>query len=471
MKNRPDSKLGSAAIHVLLAGVILLRFETVAAVYTYDVSGNPISVSAGTSQPNILTPPASEVISGNQATLSVIATGTGLSYQWLSNGVAIVGATGDSLSVINPALTGTNLGTYSVIVSNVYGAVTSTPAALWPDANANGIPDWWEMYYFGNLKQTALGDYDNDGVDNLDEYLEGTNPTNRLSFNPRLFVQAARGSVMLSPSQPYYTIGQLVTLTASPDAGQGFVGWSGAATGNKPSISLLMSTNKTVTANFGFPLAQALDNINLVWTTTGNELWFGQAEVSHDGVSAAQSGPIVSYWDGTKFVGDQTSLQTSFFLQQPGQLSFWWSVSSQPPDGVSFSINSNVVATLSGQSVPWQFVQTNLAIGSYTLTWTYSKGPVDIPNAILFTDAAWVDQVSLTSSAQAIPALSTQLTGANSLLISWPVTSTVFRLQQTPTLNPIQWTTTTNNVSVVNGTYQVQVSTYTSSQFYRLVYP
>jgi hypothetical protein len=409
--------------------------------------------------------------SNSLATFSVSATGVGLSYQWLSNGIPIPGATGDSLVVGNLPLVGTNLGNFSVVVSNVYGSVTSAPAALWPDANANGIPDWWEMKYFGNLNQRPAGDYDGDGVDNLHEYLEGTNPTNRLSFNPRLTISAARGSVLVSPNQPYYTLGQLVSLTAVPDPGQGLVGWSGAVTGSKTTVSLFMNTNVTVTANFGLPLGVALDNTNLVWTTTGNALWFGQANVSQDGFGSAQSGPVVSYWDGANFVGDRTTLQTSFYLPQPQQLGFWWSVSSQPPDGVTFSINGNVAASLSGQSVPWQHIQTNLAAGVYTLTWTYTKGPVDIPDAILFTDAAWVDQVSLSATAQPVPALQIQLTPTNFVLLSWPVSSYVYRLQQTATLSPTSWSDTTNAASIVGGNWQSLVSDSAKAQFYRLVYP
>jgi len=310
-------------------------------------------------------------------------------------------------------------------------------------------------------------------VDNLDEYLEGTNPTNKLSFNPRLYLQSARGYVSVSPDQPYYTLGQLVTLTAMPDEGQGFVGWSGAGSGTKSTISLFMNTNESVTATFGFPLGIALDNTNLVWTTSGNQLWFGQAEASEDGVSAAQSGPIVSYFDGGNFVGDQTSMQTTFYISQPEHLGFWWDVSSQPPDGVTFSINNNIVATLSGQSVAWQYMQTNLPAGVYTLTWTYSKGPVDIPDGILFSDAAWVDQVTLapTLVTPMAPVLGIQPTGANTALLYWPVPSNVFRLQQTASLSPANWTDTTNAVNVVNGTNQVSIISAGNGQFYRLVYP
>ncbi len=443
--------------------------------YSYDPAGNrtAVSVNATARPPTLITSPQAQLLESNAfATFSVVAAGSGLAYQWLSNGVTIAGATGDSLTLANLALTGTNLGQFSVIVSNASGSVTSAPAALWPDANGNGIPDWWETYYFGNLKQLPLGDYDGDGVKNLDEYLERTNPTNRLSFNPRLAIRAPRGHVTVSPSQPYYALGQLVSLTAIPEPGEGFVGWSGAITGNKSTVSFFMSTNLSVVANFGFPLGVALDNTNLVWTTTGNALWFGQAEVSADGISAAQSGPIVSYWDGNNFVGDRTSMQTTFFISQPQELGFWWAVSSQPPDGVAFFINTNLVAKLSAQSGAWQRFQTNLPPGVYTLSWTYSKGPVNIPDGILYQDAAWVDQVTLVGAVPAIlPSLTVQKTGPNTILLAWPVVSNVFRLQQSAALAPTLWTDTTNPVAIANGTNWVSVVAADSSEFYRLVYP
>jgi len=38
------------------------------------------------------------------------------------------------------------------------------------DMNTNSLPDWWEIHWFGNLDQTADGDYDRDGFSNLAEY-------------------------------------------------------------------------------------------------------------------------------------------------------------------------------------------------------------------------------------------------------------------------------------------------------------
>lgn len=45
-----------------------------------------------------------------------------------------------------------------------------------PDSDNDGLPDPWEMTYFGNLAQTASGDPDNDGTLNLAEFFAGTNP-------------------------------------------------------------------------------------------------------------------------------------------------------------------------------------------------------------------------------------------------------------------------------------------------------
>ena len=41
------------------------------------------------------------------------------------------------------------------------------------DSDADGLPDWWEMAQFGNLNQTADGDFNGDGHSNINEYLAG----------------------------------------------------------------------------------------------------------------------------------------------------------------------------------------------------------------------------------------------------------------------------------------------------------
>ena len=44
------------------------------------------------------------------------------------------------------------------------------------DTNSNGLPDWWEMKYFGNLTQTGTGSFLGDGMSNQQKYLAGIDP-------------------------------------------------------------------------------------------------------------------------------------------------------------------------------------------------------------------------------------------------------------------------------------------------------
>jgi hypothetical protein len=44
------------------------------------------------------------------------------------------------------------------------------------DIDADGMPDSWELAHFGDLTQPGDGDYDSDGISNLQEFLDGTDP-------------------------------------------------------------------------------------------------------------------------------------------------------------------------------------------------------------------------------------------------------------------------------------------------------
>jgi len=51
------------------------------------------------------------------------------------------------------------------------------------DSNNNGLPDYWEVEYFGNKGQDPEGDPDSDGLRNIDEYYRGTNPKKKDTDN------------------------------------------------------------------------------------------------------------------------------------------------------------------------------------------------------------------------------------------------------------------------------------------------
>ena len=91
---------------------------------------NLINALAGVYQPTITTPPAGQTVGvGGSVTFTVSATGaTPLSYQWQYYGANIASATLSSLTLAN--LVQTNAGNYTVIVTNQWGSVTSSIAAL-----------------------------------------------------------------------------------------------------------------------------------------------------------------------------------------------------------------------------------------------------------------------------------------------------------------------------------------------------
>jgi hypothetical protein len=52
----------------------------------------------------------------------------------------------------------------------------TNPAVYAPDSDGDGLPDTWERMYFGNLLQGPNDDPDGDGLSNLQEYTQGSDP-------------------------------------------------------------------------------------------------------------------------------------------------------------------------------------------------------------------------------------------------------------------------------------------------------
>jgi uncharacterized repeat protein (TIGR02543 family) len=61
---------------------------------------------------------------------------------------------------------------------------------------------------------------------------------------------AAGGSVTKNPNQASYSAGSTVQLTAVPNSGYTFTGWTGNASGSVNPLTVTMNSNKTITANF-----------------------------------------------------------------------------------------------------------------------------------------------------------------------------------------------------------------------------
>jgi alpha-tubulin suppressor-like RCC1 family protein len=205
------------------------------------------------------------------------------------------------------------------------------------------------------------------------------------------------------------------------------------------------------------PLGTALNATNLNWTTSGNASWFGETNITHDGVSAAQSGGIGAL--------QETILQTTVATNWSGRYTFWWKVSSEQDfDFLEFRINGIVQTSISG-SVDWQQVSIPVAAGTNVLQWRYSKdASFDVGQ-----DAGWLDQFAFIPDGPTItlqPVSQTVNMGTN---VTFFVTATgppfsqnIFRYQWRQNGNLIGGNSPLlilNNVGrAQNGTYSVTVS-------------
>ncbi len=82
---------------------------------------------------------------------------------------------------------------------------------------------------------------------------------------------SGRGTVTANPAGTSFVQGTIVTLTATPDAGTSFNGWSGACSGTAPSCTVTINADTSVTANFGAAAAPPpAASYRLVMKTNGS---------------------------------------------------------------------------------------------------------------------------------------------------------------------------------------------------------
>ncbi len=177
-----------------------------------------------------------------------------------------------------------------------------------------------------------------------------------------------------------YDQGTQVRISAAPNPGWAFTGWSDGSLENPRTIRV-PADGAAYSARFHSYSADrdaALNAPGLTWTTGGSAPWFSQSHTTYDGVEALQSGAIGH--------GQRSWLETT--MTGPGWISFWWKASSQPnQDVLRLWINGAPKAAISGES-GWQWKSWRIP-GAATLRWEYAKDRRGAKGA----DAGWLDQV------------------------------------------------------------------------------
>ena len=344
-----------------------------------------ISLPAITTQPQGQT-----VVLGGTASFNVVATGTApLGYQWRFGGTDIGGATASSYS--RPNLQPSDGGDYSVRVSNAYGTVLSSTATLVVDTNVtlpvitaqpqsqtviagqnatftvtatNKAPLSYQWrfnaapiagatasaYTLAGAQTSQAGSY-SVVITNI---IGSTNSADAvLAVNFSLTATAtAGGTVGKSPDQASYAPNTTVSVSASPNSGYIFVGWSGDASGTNNPIDLTLTTNKAVTAAFASIATDLiLDNTDPAVSFVGD--W--QTGTS----SVDKYGP--DYRFASTAVGGLSNVTYRPYIYTPG----YYDVSVWYPQGSNRATNA-----------PWSVV--------------YNGGSVNVPVNQTINGGTWV---------------------------------------------------------------------------------
>ncbi len=111
------------------------------------------------------------------------------------------------------------------------------------DTDYNGLPDWWEQFYFKCVGISPEVDPDQDGATNLAEWVAGTNPTNKHSrFQIGYMIEGATNLTLTWPTAPRRAY-QILVNTNYPTSGFSQVGSNIVGSGN---VNLSIHQNKPV---------------------------------------------------------------------------------------------------------------------------------------------------------------------------------------------------------------------------------
>lgn len=180
----------------------------------------------------------------------------------------------------------------------------------------------------------------------------------------------------------------------------------------------------TVTLRAGgqYELAVALNlagGLEVVPGTT--PAWEGQDCETHDQHAAAQSARV----------GDGGVSALKVAVEGPGELSFWWRVSSQSGgDALTFAMDGIAAARLTGEQ-PWLFQRLSVPSGRHLVEWRYAKDGAGSAGR----DAGWVDQVAFTRTEPTDLAPRVTLPGTMTVCIGRPQQLTA----QATGLPPLQY--------------------------------
>ena len=205
-----------------------------------------------------------------------------------------------------------------------------------------------------------------------------------------LNVSAQNGTVAKNPNQQTYNSGTTVRLTATPDNGYEFSSWSGDATGNNNPLTVVMDSNKNITANFTQVNNSNIQGINL--RSAGDFVVLAGAGVTNTGVTTRLTGDVGSFPTATITGLDQTNVNGKLYITASP-------IVDQAKKDLTTAYNDGQSRSLNVISLPGQLGGLTLAPGLYknsTSTGISGTGPQGILTLHGDANAVWIFQIGST---------------------------------------------------------------------------
>jgi hypothetical protein len=381
-----------------------------------------IGKGKGGAAPYVTTPPASQsVTAGADVTFSAVASGNApLSYQWLKNGTNLPGATTSTYARSDVQLS--DEGNYQVVVTNLYGSITSSVAVLnfgYQPLGFNGSGVNWTVSDNGFYPYSAPV-----VTGNVLTLTDGAGGENRSIFSdiPQ-YIGAFKASFVYQAGGNKAADGATFCIQNDPRGPSALGGGGG-------SLGIGSST----------PISPSIElELNLF---TGNSQKVGYL-LETNGLTGANGG------NGNYLA--------------PGNVQ----INSGDPVAITLNYANPQMTLTFTDAVAQTSFTTNLVVGNLT--------------QLLGTNAAFVGFTAADGGSTAVQTISNfsfvsfpeadiNANGSN-LLVFWPGGTPGYALQQNSDLATTNWVNVTNPSLVTNGLNQVTVPNNQSSQFYRLILP
>jgi hypothetical protein len=363
---------------------------------------------------------------GSNVVFTVGASGfSPLRYYWLYQGSLLAGPTNSPILNLG-AVTSSQSGMYSVIVSNSVGTVTSAPVQLRvknvaiflgnqqltngaytfptpPTLSIRSAYPSGSSYYtlngsaptFSSTPYSAPFTLSNSATVRAigysadfsqSEEADAVNAT-VLPYHTLSATWSGGGSVTLNPSGGVYASTNIVTATATPSPGWSFLYWLGDASGSNPVLNITMSRDQAIYAVFGTTLSTTVAGSGSVLLYPGGPYPYGSVVRLS---AVPQSGNYFGAWGNAASgntnplyftISAPTQTVSSIFAAVPaGQAALTLLING--PGKASASPRANVYPT--NQSVT---LTVTPDVGQFFLNWTGDAAGSQNPLTVSMTQS------------------------------------------------------------------------------------